>query len=287
MTALLEVDSVCTGYGDTDVVTGVCLRVDDREIVTLIGPNGAGKSTVLKAIVGLLAARQGRIHFAGRDITGLRASSVVKQGISYVPQTQNVFPSLTVLENLEMGAYLSRARIRTALEADIAALPSVNQQQRALAERVDEAARRYISGPLKDLLTKEIAAVEDATDQRGHFSLGFGFDPYRNRDALDILVVGYKSVFDINDGYVQAAVRIEGGARPDPVPAELREIVPYIASEMPAGHDLTARGVTTVRPERTFWEKATLLHALHHGTLVKPDRRVDRLSRHLYDLHLM
>jgi ABC-type branched-subunit amino acid transport system ATPase component len=113
---LLEVDAVSTGYGDTDIVTSVSLRVEDGEIVTLIGPNGAGKSTLLKAIVGLLVARQGRIRFAGRDITGMRASSVVREGISYVPQTQNVFPSLTVLENLQMGAYLSRAPIATALD---------------------------------------------------------------------------------------------------------------------------------------------------------------------------
>jgi branched-chain amino acid transport system ATP-binding protein len=125
---LLEVDSVSTGYGDSDVVTGVSLRVEDREIVTLIGPNGAGKSTLLKAIVGLLAARQGRIRFGGRDITGLRASSVVKEGISYVPQTQNVFPSLTVLENLQMGAYLSRAPIRTALEGVFERFPVLRER---------------------------------------------------------------------------------------------------------------------------------------------------------------
>ena len=89
-------------------------------------------------------------------------------------------------EDIDIGIY--KADLHVPLEADIAALPSVNQQQRALAENVDEAARQYISGPLKELLAEEIAAVEDAAEQRGHFSLGFGFDPYRNRDALDILV---------------------------------------------------------------------------------------------------
>lgn len=107
----------------------------------------------------------------------------------------------------------------------------MNQQQRALAEQVDEAARQYISGPLKDLLAKKILAVEEAAGQAGYFSLVFGFDAFRNSDALDILVVGYKSVLDSGDGYVQAAVRIEGGARPDPEPTEPREIVPYIAAE--------------------------------------------------------
>jgi hypothetical protein len=194
-------------------------------------------------------------------------------------------------EDIDIGIY--KTDLKVPLEADIAALPSVNQQQRALAEQVDEAARQYISGPLKELLKREITAVEEAANQQGHFSLGFGFDPYRNRDALDILVLGYKSVFDSGDGYVQAAVRIEGGARPNPVPAEPREVVPYIASEMPSGADLTIRGVTTVKPERTFWEKVLILHAMTEMTEKRrldanPDRRVpdlNRYSRHYYDVH--
>jgi branched-chain amino acid transport system ATP-binding protein len=161
VTALLEVDSVCTGYGDTDVVTGVCLRVDDREIVTLIGPNGAGKSTVLKAIVGLLVARQGRIHFAGRDITGLRASSVVKQGISYVPQTQNVFPSLTVLENLEMGAYLSRARIRTALEGVFERFPALRSRGSQRAGSLSGGERQMVAIGMALMLEPRLLILDE------------------------------------------------------------------------------------------------------------------------------
>ncbi len=194
-------------------------------------------------------------------------------------------------EDIDIGIY--KADLHVPLEADIAALPSVNQQQRALAEKVDEAARQYISGPLKEQLAKEIAVVEEAIEQPGHFTLGFGFDNYRNRDALDILVVGYKSVFDSAESYVQAAVRIEGGARPDPEPAEPREIVPYIADEMPEGMDLTVRNVTTVRPERTFWEKVLILHAMTEVTEKRhrdanPERPVpdlNRYSRHYYDVH--
>jgi hypothetical protein len=114
----------------------------------------------------------------------------------------------------------TKGDLHVPLEADIAALPSVNQQQRALAEKVDETERQYISGSLRKLLTREIAVVEEAAGRPGHFSLGFGFE------ALDILVFGYKSVFASAGSYVQAAVRIEGGARPDPEPAEPREIVP-------------------------------------------------------------
>ncbi len=194
-------------------------------------------------------------------------------------------------EDIDIGIY--KADLKVPLEADIAALPSVNKQQRTLAEQVDEAARQYISGPLKEELTQEIAAVEETIGQPGHFSLAFGFDAYRNKEALDILVVGYKSVFDAGDAYVQAAVRIEGGARPDPEPAEPREFVPYIASELPKELDLTVPNVTTVRPERTFWEKVLILHAMTEMTEKRsadgnPDRPIpdlNRYSRHYYDVH--
>jgi hypothetical protein len=107
-------------------------------------------------------------------------------------------------EDIDIGIY--KADLNVPLEADIAALPSINKQQRALAEEVDEAARQYISGPLREQLLKEIAAVEDGIGHKDHFSVGFGFDAYRNKDALDILVVGYDSAFGSGDGYGQAAV---------------------------------------------------------------------------------
>ena len=194
-------------------------------------------------------------------------------------------------EDIDIGIY--KADLHVPLEADIAALPSVNRQQRALAEKVDEAARQYISGPLRELLIKELAVVEQAAERPGHFSLGFGFDLYRNKEALDILVLGYKSVFEAEASYVQAAVRIEGGARPDPEPAEPREIVPYIAAEMPEGPSLTVQNVTTVRPERTFWEKVLILHAMtemtekrrHDANPERPVPDLNRYSRHYYDVH--
>jgi hypothetical protein len=194
-------------------------------------------------------------------------------------------------EDIDIGIF--KADLKVPLEADIAALPSVNQQQKALAEQVDEAARHFMSGPLKRLLDEDIAAVEGETGQSGHFSLDFGYDLYRKKEALDVLVLGYKSVFDTSGGYVEAAVRIEGGARPDPVPAEKREIIPYVASEMPKGTDLTVQNVTTVKPERTFWEKVLILHAMTEMTEKRsiqnsPELKVpdlNRYSRHYYDVH--
>lgn len=106
--ALLEVDDVTGGYGEADILHGVSLRVEDGEVVAIVGPNGAGKSTAMKAVFGLVAIRQGRIRFRGEDVTGLSPDRIVRRGISYVPQTDNIFPSLSVDENLDMGAFLRR-----------------------------------------------------------------------------------------------------------------------------------------------------------------------------------
>jgi hypothetical protein len=135
-------------------------------------------------------------------------------------------------EDIDIGLY--KSDLGVLLEKDIEALGSVTKQQKALADEVDSAARQYISGPLRDMLTTELKEVEEAVARKGHFSLSFGYDAIRDKEMHDILLVGYRSVFDNTGGYVEAAVRIEGGARPDPVPAEARTIIPYIASELQA-----------------------------------------------------
>ncbi len=106
--ALLEVRDVVSGYGDATILHGVDLDVETEEIATIIGPNGAGKSTLMKAIYGLIDCWEGTVQFDGTDITGLRADEVTERGMCYVPQRDNIFPTLTVRENLEMGAYIKQ-----------------------------------------------------------------------------------------------------------------------------------------------------------------------------------
>jgi ABC-type branched-subunit amino acid transport system ATPase component len=106
--SLLEVDGVVCGYTDMDILRGLSIHVDRGEIVSIIGPNGAGKSTLLKAIIGLLKPRDGHILFNGKDITIEPTEKIVALGMGYVPQEKNVFNSLTIMENLEMGAFLKR-----------------------------------------------------------------------------------------------------------------------------------------------------------------------------------
>lgn len=122
---LLKADGIHAGYGKLQILHGVSLEVQPRELVSIIGPNGAGKSTAFKTIVGLLHPMPGRILFDGRDITGLLPYQVLRLGLAYVPQGRIVFPQMTVLENLEMGAYIETdpLRIRESLERVYAIFP--------------------------------------------------------------------------------------------------------------------------------------------------------------------
>ena len=118
-TTLLRAEGITAGYGKIDILHDVSLHVKPGEIVSIIGPNGAGKSTAFKAIVGFITPRQGRIVFNGEEMTGLRPDLVLRRGLAYVPQGRIVFPQMTVLENLEMGAYIERDPARIAASLDV------------------------------------------------------------------------------------------------------------------------------------------------------------------------
>lgn len=103
--SILEVENLHTGYDDVPVLEGVNLNVDDDEVVGVIGPNGAGKSTIFKAIMSYLDPWEGSVRFRGEEIGATQPSDIVKIGMGYVPQNENVFPKMTVKENLQMGAF--------------------------------------------------------------------------------------------------------------------------------------------------------------------------------------
>ncbi|MDD5938881.1 MAG: ABC transporter ATP-binding protein [Clostridiales bacterium] len=103
---MLKIDGLRVNYGGIEAVKGITFEVPERQIVTLIGANGAGKSTTLRTIAGLVKPASGRIHLQGDDITGMSPDRIVSRGITLVPEGRHVFPDLTVLENLKIGAYL-------------------------------------------------------------------------------------------------------------------------------------------------------------------------------------
>ena len=104
--AILRIRDLDAGYGDLQILSDVVLDVADGEYVTIVGPNGAGKSTVMKTVFGLTTHMDGTVEFEGEQIQGLAPERIIREGIGFVPQTDNVFPGLSVRENLEMGAYI-------------------------------------------------------------------------------------------------------------------------------------------------------------------------------------
>lgn len=153
MTTVLAAQGVVSGYGEVEILHGVSLLVQEGEMVTVIGPNGAGKSTLLKAIFGLLPVRSGQVLLAGEDVTNLRPDRVVPKGLSYVPQTENVFPSLTINENLEMGAFIRRDGLREHLERVYELFPDL------ACRRGDRAGK--LSGGQRQMLALARALVLD------------------------------------------------------------------------------------------------------------------------------
>jgi branched-chain amino acid transport system ATP-binding protein len=132
---MLTLDNVNVYYGAIHALRNVSLTVNQGEVVTLIGANGAGKSTTLRAITGLLCPRSGRIVFEGQDVTGMAAHRLVARGISMSPEGRGVFANLTVLENLEMGAYLTRdsARVTRDLDRVFSLFPRLQERTRQRA----------------------------------------------------------------------------------------------------------------------------------------------------------
>lgn len=105
---MLKIDELKVSYGGIEAVKGITFEVPERQIVTLIGANGAGKSTTLRTIAGLVKPAHGRIHLQGEDITGLSPDRIVSKGVTLVPEGRRVFPDLSVVENLKIGAYLRK-----------------------------------------------------------------------------------------------------------------------------------------------------------------------------------
>jgi neutral amino acid transport system ATP-binding protein len=131
---LLEVKNVHAGYiKDVDILQGINFRVRQGELVTVIGPNGAGKSTLAKTIFGLLTPHTGSITFKGENIVGLKSNQIVQRGMCYTPQITNVFPSLSVEENLEMGAFIRNVPLKPLKDKIFAMFPKLadRRQQRA------------------------------------------------------------------------------------------------------------------------------------------------------------
>ena len=148
-TKILEVDNVYSGYGETEILHGVSIEINENEIVTIIGPNGCGKSTLMKTIFGLLRATSGNINFLINDkltsINNFDTENLIKQGLSYVPQSDNVFPSLTIEENLEMGSFIQEEGMTESIESMYDLFPILKEKRNDPASQLSGGQRQMLA----------------------------------------------------------------------------------------------------------------------------------------------
>lgn len=160
---LLEVSAVRGGYGEADILNGADCRVAPGEVVVIVGPNGAGKSTLMKAVAGLVRVREGSVRFEGREIANAPPEGMVARGLAYVPQERNVFPSLTIAENLAMGAYARPSAAREGMARVAAMFPELMERPRALAGSLSGGQRQMLAVGRALMLAPKLIMLDEPT----------------------------------------------------------------------------------------------------------------------------
>ena len=159
---LVACQALVAGYlPGVNILNGTNLELGQGEIVGIIGPNGAGKSTLLKALFGLIPVREGRVMFRGEEVTGLKAHALVSRGIGYVPQTDNVFPRLTINENLEMGAFLNPKRFSKRVGAVYEMFPRLMERQSRRAGSLSGGERQMLAMARALMMEPEVLLLDE------------------------------------------------------------------------------------------------------------------------------
>jgi len=143
--SFLSGENMVGGYGGADILKGCSIDVNEGEIAVIVGPNGAGKSTAMRALLGMLDLKQGSVQFRGKDISSLSPQDRIAEGIAFVPQTSNVFTSMTVFENLEMGAFLRNDDISETLEQIYELFPILAEKKDQLAGELSGGQRQQVA----------------------------------------------------------------------------------------------------------------------------------------------
>ena len=226
----LEVEGVVSGYGEGDILHGVSLWMEKEEMVSIIGPNGAGKSTLLKTIVGLLRPRQGSILFKGITISGRKPAEISRLGICYVPQEENVFPTLTVVENLEMGAYIIEDGIRERVDQIYDIFPILRERRLVKAGTLSGGERQMLAMGMALTVSPELLILDEPSAGLGPNLVEeiFGKIQEINKAGVGILMVeqnAWKSLQITHRAYilVMGRNRMEGTAREFLENPEIRE----------------------------------------------------------------
>lgn len=211
---LLTVDGAVAGYGEMQVLSGVSLTVNEGSVVSIVGPNGAGKSTVMKLIFGLLKPWEGSITFDGQDISGMAPEKLVKLGLSYVPQVDNVFPTLSVEENLDMGGFILSGSLRERKERVFELFPRLAERRRQRAGKMSGGERQMVAMGRALMLDPRLLMLDEPSAGLAPLLVDMIFEKIVeiNETGVSILMVeqnARKSLQLADHGYVLATGRNE------------------------------------------------------------------------------
>ncbi|PTD93797.1 ABC transporter ATP-binding protein [archaeon SCG-AAA382B04] len=191
MNEILRAKNVFSGYTDLNILEGVSIEVEREEIVSIIGPNGAGKSTLLKTIFGLLETRKGKIYLRNEEISNLKPNEIVKKGMGYVPQSKNIFPSLTVEENLEMGSYIDESGFEESKQEVLSIFPDLKDKVSAKTGDLSGGQQQMVAMGRALILDPDVILLDEPSAGLSPELVNVVFEKIKeiNKAGMSILVV--------------------------------------------------------------------------------------------------
>jgi ABC-type branched-subunit amino acid transport system ATPase component len=210
---ILETKNLTSGYGDITIIDDISIHLKPSEIVTIIGPNGAGKSTLLKAIFGMLPIFNGEVEFQGSSITGKNPSEIVSLGASFVPQTENIFPSLSITENLEIGGYQRSENFQEQLDKMFQLFPDLAKKSNEKASNLSGGQRQSLALARALMLDPVLLLLDEPSAALSPVMRIFIFEKIKEIAALGVGVLmieqnAEEALKESDRGYVLAGGKI-------------------------------------------------------------------------------